>query len=94
MPPPDPWFSSQDYQCVQPQQTLAYMKALQYWVEKAQPLIPGEPFHLAESMLELRQAMELMVSFTGGEVLMATAPSNWVEVTLPRLAEPGLADPP
>ena len=34
----DMWLSSQDYRVKQPQKTLAYAKALQYWVEKAQPL--------------------------------------------------------
>ena len=53
MPLPDIWFSSQDFWLSQPQKTLAYAKALQYWAEKAQPLIPDEYCHLAESVLEL-----------------------------------------
>ena len=54
---------------------------------------PSEPHHLVESVLELRWVMELMVSFTDEEVLTATAPSNWVEVPVSRLAEPASADP-
>ena len=88
MPPPDLRFGSQDCWLVQPCQTLTYTRALQYWAEKAPPLIPTEPCHLVESVVELQQAMEPLVSFTEEEVLMAAAPSNWVEVSLPRLAEP------
>ena len=51
----DMQFCSQDFQLTQPQKALAYVKALQYWTEKAQPLIPGEPHHLVESVLELWQ---------------------------------------
>ena len=54
MPLPDMWFGSQDFHLTQPQKTLAYVKALQYWAEKAQPPIPGEPHHLVESVLELQ----------------------------------------
>ena len=39
---------------IHPEMTLAYAKALQHWVEKAQPLTPGEPHQLAESVLELQ----------------------------------------
>ena len=81
MPLPDPQFSSQDCQLVQPHQTLVYTKALQYWVEKAQLLIPCEPCHLAESVLQLQQAVEPLVIFTEEEVLAATVPSNWVQVS-------------
>ena len=69
-------------------QTLSYARALQYWVENAQLPIPGKPHHLAESVLELWWVMEPLVSFTDEDILVATAPCNWVEVNLPRLAEP------
>ena len=46
-------FGRQDYCMRQPQETLAYAKALQYWAEKAQSLLPGEPHQMVESMLEL-----------------------------------------
>ena len=52
MPPPELQFGSWDYQLVQPQKTLTYAKALQHWMEKAQLLVPGEPCHLAESVLD------------------------------------------
>ena len=40
-----------------------------YWVEKAQPPMPGMSCQLAESVLELRQAMDPLTSFTDAEVL-------------------------
>ena len=51
------------------QKTLAYVKALQYWAEKAQLPCPGEPHQLAESAQELHQAMEPLATFTDTEVL-------------------------
>ena len=92
MLPPDLWFGTRDYWLMQPQQTLTYARALQYWAEKGQPLIPDVPCCLAESVLELRQAIEPLVTFSDEEVLTATAPSNWVEVTTPRPAEPAPVD--
>ena len=84
----DMWFGSQDFWLAQPQKTLAYVKALQYWAEKAQPLIPSEPCQLAESVLELWQMMELLTMFTDEEVLDNILPSNWVKITPSRLTEP------
>ena len=59
----------------------------------AQLPIPSELCHLAESVVELWQVMEPLVSFTEEEVFAAGVPSNWVEVSLIRLAEPALQDP-
>ena len=85
MPLLDQRFGNQDCQLVQPHQTCTYVRVLQYWAEKSQLPI------LAESVLELWWVMKPLVTFT--EVLVATAPSNWVEVSSPRLAEPTPADP-
>ena len=84
---PNLQFGSQDDWLVQPQKTLAYVKALQYWVEKAQLLIHSEPHHLAESMIELWWVMEPLITFTDEEVLKDTLPSNWVEISSPQQAE-------
>ena len=43
---PYPHLPCQDYHHQQPLRTLAYACALQYWVEKANPLAPHEPHHL------------------------------------------------
>ena len=74
-------FCEQDYHMKQPQKTLAYTKALQYWVEKAQPPPPSEPHQLAESILELRWTMEPLTTFTNTEVLDDAPPSNCVKIT-------------
>ena len=72
----------------QPQKTLVYAKALQYWVEKAQPPLPGEPCQLAESMLVLQQAREPLTVFTDAEVLEDAPPSHWVKITSCWTSEP------
>ena len=69
LPPLDPRMGSQDYQLGQPRKTLAYVKALQYWVEWVKPLIPGKPHQLAGSVLELRQAMDPLTTFQDSKVL-------------------------
>ena len=67
---------------------FATLRALQYWAEKVQPLIPGQPCCLVESVVELQWAMELLVTFIEVEVFAATAPSNWAEVSSSRPMEP------
>ena len=84
----DMWFGSQDFQLTQPQKTLAYTMALQYWVEKAQPLAPGEPCQLAKGLPDLQCTMEPLTTFTNEEVLANVPPSNQVKITLSKLAEP------
>ena len=81
-------FGSHDFWLTQPQKTLAYTKALQHWVEKAQPLTPGEPHQLTKSVLELQCAMESLTTFTNEEVLEDVLPSNWVKITSSRAAKP------
>ena len=81
-------FGSQDFWLTQPQNTLAYAKALQHWVEKAQPPTPGKSHQLVGSVLELWCMMEVLTTFTNEEVLEDTPPSNWVKITLSKLAEP------
>ena len=81
-------FSSQDFWLTQAHKTLASVKALQYWAEKAQLPIPTEPHQLVESVLELWQMMELLTMFTDEEVLSDIQPSNRVKIMPSRLAEP------
>ena len=82
---------SQDYQMIQPQKTLVYAKALQHWVEKAQPPIPGKSHWLAESVLELWCEMEPLMTFTDEEVLEDLMQSNWMRITPSKLKEPALS---
>ena len=65
----------------QPQKTLVYAKALQYWAEKAQPLPPGKPHQMVESMLEFWRAMEPLTTFTNMAVLEDAPPLPWVKIT-------------
>ena len=60
---------SQDYWLGQLTKTLAYAKALQYWVERVKPLTLGKPHQWVGSILELRQAMEPFTTFEDSEVL-------------------------
>ena len=43
LPPQDPMFPCQDFREEQAQKTLAYVWALQYWVEKTNLPMPGQP---------------------------------------------------
>ena len=88
MSPVDARFGSQDYQLTQSHNTIAYARALQHWAEKAQPPIPSQPCCLAKSVMELQQAMELLVLFMEEGVFTAMASSNWMEVSSPGLLEP------
>ena len=91
MPPPVPhcieWdaylpfgdrpFGSQDYWMKQPQKMLAYTKALQFWVEKALLLQASQPHQVSACVKELRELMELPMTFTNEEVLAKETSSHW-----------------
>ena len=86
-------FGSQDLWLAQSHHTLTYARVLQHWAEKAQLPNPSEPCHLAGSIVEIWWVMEPLVSFMENEVFTAMLLSNWVEVTLPWLAEAIPTDP-
>ena len=86
-------FGSQDYWIAQSHHTITYVRALQYWTEKIQPPIPGQPQCLVKSVMELQWAMELLVSFMKVGVFTAAAVSNWMDVSSPRPMEPISQDP-
>ena len=71
----------------QPQKTLAYTKALQYWTKKAQLPWAGQPHQLAACVKELRESMETLTSFTNEEVLTNGPPSHWVKITSSQCSE-------
>ena len=93
MPPANVRFGSQDYQLAQSHHTITYVRVLQYWTEKAQPPIPGQPNCLVKSVMEFQWAMEPLVSFLEGGIFAALALSNWMEVSSLRLSEPISWDP-
>ena len=88
----------QDYLLKPPWRTLAYAQALQYWVEKANLLVPNEPHHLAMGVHKLRQCMKRYTTFSDCDVfegLMHGLPGAEVkETTQPNPAKPLLADDP
>ena len=47
---------------------VAYACALQYWVEKSDPPIGGQPCWFAKSVKELREKMSCYLSFLDEEV--------------------------
>ena len=52
---------------------MAYVQALQYWAEKSNLPMPGQPHLLVGSILELREMIEWYVSFFDDTVLDGVA---------------------
>ena len=65
----------------QPQKTLAYIKALQFWAEKAKLPQASQPCQLVACVKELRESMEQLTSFSNEEVLTDDPPLPWVKIT-------------
>ena len=82
-------FVSQDYRLRQAKKTLAFAKALQFWVEKAQPPQIDKLHQLAVCVRELREAMEPLISFTNEDVLANDPPSPWKKITSSRSSKEG-----
>ena len=81
-------FGSHDNWLKQPKKTLAYVKVLQHWAEKAQPPMLYEPCQLVECVWELRESIEPLTIFTNTEVFGNVKPLNWVRITPARMTEP------
>ena len=82
LPVTDSHLPFQDYWLKQPQRTLAYAQALQYRAEKANPLVPDEPYHLAMCVHELRWLMKLYMIFSDCDIfkgLICNIPEAKVE---------------
>ena len=89
LPPLDPMFPCWDIGEEQLEKTIAYAQALQYWADKANLLMPGQPCLLVRCILELRKAMALYMSFSNDVVLDGAAspegsPEDITRVTIPR----------
>ena len=96
---PDPKFPCQDIREEQLEKTVAYVQAVQYWVEKSNSPRLGQPCLLAESVLELREMMKPYISFFYDTVLDSVAPlegflKDWAETTVPGIAQPAPTDTP
>ena len=72
---------SQDYRLRQPQKTLAYAKALQFWAKKVQLPWAEKPCQLAACIRELREPMEPLATFTDEDILANDPPSPWKKIT-------------
>ena len=97
--PLDPTFPCQDIREGQLEKTIAYVQALQYWVEKANLPMPGQPHLLVRCILELREVMESYVSFSDDTVPDGvTSPEGSLEdvtgVAIPRGTLPTSAGTP
>ena len=78
LPLPNSKFPCQDIRELQQEKMLAYAKALQFWVEKANLPTQGQPHLLAGSIVELREEMKCYVSFT------MTTSVGWVALSGPK----------
>ena len=78
--------------------TLAYAQALQYWAEKANPLVSGEPCLLAMCIHELRWHMKRYTTFSDHDVfeglVHGLAGAEVEEATQPNPIKPLTADDP
>ena len=74
------------------------MQALQFWVEKSNLPILGQPCLLSGSILKLRKVMEPYVSFFADAILDSVAPPGFLEdqpkTTIPLGAQSASTDPP
>ena len=91
LPYQDVWLKS-------PWRTLAYAQALQYWAEKTNPPVPGEPHLLVMNVCQLRWHMRRYTTFHDCNVfegLVHGLPEAEVEeTTQPDPIEPSVADSP
>ena len=67
---------------------MAYAKALQFWLEKANPPTQDQPCLLVGSIVELREEMKCYVSFTDEDVFSDVALLEESPVTQSKEATP------
>ena len=72
---------------------MAYAKALQFWVEKANPPTQGQQCLLVGNVVELREEMKCYVSFTDEDIFSGMALPEESLVTQPKEATPESAQP-
>ena len=67
---------------------VAYVQALQHWVEKVDPSAGGRPHLLAESVKELREELRCYLSFSDEEVFKGMALPEETSAILVEEADP------
>ena len=70
---PNSQFACQDIRELQQEKMVAYAKALQFWVEKANPPTRGQPHLFTGSVGELREEMKSYISFTDEDIFSGMA---------------------
>ena len=93
------FFPCQDIWEEQLEKTIAYTQALQYWVEKSNPSMPGQSCLLARCILKLRETIEWYISFSDDTILDGVAPpegflGDQTKITVPRDAQLAFTDVP
>ena len=81
------------------EKTIAYAQALQYWVEKSNLPMMGQPCLLVRCILKLREMMEWYISFSDDTILDGVALlegflKDQTKLTVPRDALPTFTDVP
>ena len=93
LPPPNSKFACQDIGELQWEKTVVFAKALQFWAEKANLPIQGQPCLLAGSIVELTEEMKCYISFTDEDIFNGMAVLEESLVTQPKEATPKSAQP-
>ena len=88
LPLPDSKFTCWDIRELQWEKIVAYTKALQFWAQKANLPIEGQPCLLVGSVVELREEMKCYVSFTDEDIFSGMALPDESPITQPKEATP------
>ena len=93
LPLPDSIFACWDIQEIQPEKTVAYVQALQFWVEKAVLPAGGKPHLLVGSMVELWEETKYYISFSNEKVFSGVALLEEICINPPKEATPKSTQP-
>ena len=86
--PHDSKFTCQDIRELQQEMMVAYVQALQFWVEKANPPTEGQPCLLVGCIVELREEMKCYVSFPDKDIFSGMALLEEPSITQSKEATP------
>ena len=94
---PNQKFPCWDIREGQLEKTVAYVQAIQFWAERSNPPMLGQPCLLVGSILKLREVMKPYVSFNDA-IMDSIAPQEGFlkdqsEETIPDSAQPASTDP-
>ena len=95
MPPAKSIYAHRDIREIPREKVVAYARALQHWAEQNNLPARGEPWLLAESVLELREEVKWYLSFTDEEVFWGmTLPEKEEEESPKTLSATGIPKAP